>query len=168
MPTHRLKRTLAWLVGYRRLQVRYERRADILLGLVQLACVLICLNALQQSKAYPPSGRSEDDSGLADGGERGRLPRDQLQRHLVVAAGQVAHVGDRLGPDDRHRVAGPQQPAAARRAVSSSATGTGTDDQPRARSATTGATIWRSWSPRTNGRPVARARSTRCIHRSQL
>ena len=51
MPTHRLKRTLAWLVGYRRLQVRYERRADILLGLVQLACVLICLNALQQSKA---------------------------------------------------------------------------------------------------------------------
>ena len=51
IPTHRLKRTLAWLVGYRRLQVRYERRADILLGLVQLACVLICLNALQQSKA---------------------------------------------------------------------------------------------------------------------
>jgi hypothetical protein len=51
MPTHRLKRTLAWLVGYRRLQVRYERRADILLGLVQLACVRIYLNALQQSKA---------------------------------------------------------------------------------------------------------------------
>jgi hypothetical protein len=24
--------SLAWLVGYRRLQVRYERRADILLG----------------------------------------------------------------------------------------------------------------------------------------
>jgi hypothetical protein len=44
-------RSLAWLVGYRRLQMRYERRADILLGLVQLACVLICLNALQQSKA---------------------------------------------------------------------------------------------------------------------
>jgi IS5 family transposase len=46
-----VERSLAWLVGYRRLQVRYERRADILLGLVQLACVLICLNALQQSKA---------------------------------------------------------------------------------------------------------------------
>jgi hypothetical protein len=56
MPTHRLKRTLAWLVGYRRLQVRYERRADILLELVQLACVRIYLNALQQSKAYPPPG----------------------------------------------------------------------------------------------------------------
>ena len=45
-----VERSLAWLVGYRRLQVRYERRADILLGLVQLACVLIWLNALQQSK----------------------------------------------------------------------------------------------------------------------
>jgi hypothetical protein len=28
-----VERSLAWLVGYRRLQVRYERRADILLGL---------------------------------------------------------------------------------------------------------------------------------------
>jgi hypothetical protein len=27
---------LAWLVGYRRLRVRYERRADILLGFLQL------------------------------------------------------------------------------------------------------------------------------------
>jgi hypothetical protein len=32
-------------VSYRRLQVRYERRADILLGFVQLACALICLNS---------------------------------------------------------------------------------------------------------------------------
>ena len=42
-------RSLAWLVGYRRLQMRYERRADILLGLVQLACALICLNSLNQT-----------------------------------------------------------------------------------------------------------------------
>jgi IS5 family transposase len=46
-----VERSLAWLVGYRRLQVRYERRADILTALLQLACALICLNALQQSKA---------------------------------------------------------------------------------------------------------------------
>jgi IS5 family transposase len=46
-----VERSLAWLVGYRRLQVRYERRADIVLGLVQLACVLICLNSLNQSQA---------------------------------------------------------------------------------------------------------------------
>jgi hypothetical protein len=38
-------------VGYRPLQVRYERRADILLGLVQLACALSCLNSLNQAKA---------------------------------------------------------------------------------------------------------------------
>jgi IS5 family transposase len=41
-----VERSLAWLVGSRRLQVRYERCADIVLGLVQLACVLICLNSL--------------------------------------------------------------------------------------------------------------------------
>jgi hypothetical protein len=38
-----IERSLAWLVGYRRVQVRYERRADLLLGLVYLACALICL-----------------------------------------------------------------------------------------------------------------------------
>ena len=43
-----VERSLAWLVGYRRLQVRYERRADIVLGFVQLACVLICLNSLSR------------------------------------------------------------------------------------------------------------------------
>jgi len=45
-----VERSLAWLVGYRRLQVRYERRADLLLGLTQLACALICLNSLSQPK----------------------------------------------------------------------------------------------------------------------
>jgi IS5 family transposase len=43
-----VERSLAWLVGYRRLQVRYERRAAIVLGFVQLACVLICLNSLSR------------------------------------------------------------------------------------------------------------------------
>jgi IS5 family transposase len=43
-----VERSLAWLVGYRRLQVRYERRADILLGLMQLACSLICLKSLNR------------------------------------------------------------------------------------------------------------------------
>ena len=46
-----VERSLAWLVGYRRLQVRYERRADILLGFLHLACALICLNTMQQSMA---------------------------------------------------------------------------------------------------------------------
>jgi len=38
------ERSLAWLVGYRRLQVRHEQRSDILLGFLQLACALICRN----------------------------------------------------------------------------------------------------------------------------
>ena len=46
-----VERSLAWLVGYRRLQVRYERRADILLGFLYLACALICFNSLNQSNA---------------------------------------------------------------------------------------------------------------------
>ena len=45
-----VERSLAWLVGYRRLQVRYERRADILLGFVHLACALLCLKQLNQPK----------------------------------------------------------------------------------------------------------------------
>jgi transposase len=40
-----VERSLAWLVGYRRLQVRYERRADVLLGFLYLACALICLKS---------------------------------------------------------------------------------------------------------------------------
>jgi hypothetical protein len=41
-----IERSLAWLVGYRRLQLRYERHADILLGFLHLACALICLKSL--------------------------------------------------------------------------------------------------------------------------
>jgi len=43
-----VERSLAWLVSYRRLQVRYEQCADILLGFVHLACALICLNSLNR------------------------------------------------------------------------------------------------------------------------
>jgi IS5 family transposase len=50
-----VQRSLAWLVGYRRLQVRYQRRADILLGFVHLACALICLKSLDGPKAAPRS-----------------------------------------------------------------------------------------------------------------
>jgi transposase len=45
-----VERSLAWLVGYRRLQVRYERRADILLGFLYLACALICLKHLNRAQ----------------------------------------------------------------------------------------------------------------------
>jgi hypothetical protein len=38
----------AWLHAFRRLRTRYERRADIHLGLLQLACALICHRRLAQ------------------------------------------------------------------------------------------------------------------------
>jgi transposase len=45
-----VERSLVWLVGCRRLQVRYQRRAHVLLGFLHLACAVICL------KAHSPSG----------------------------------------------------------------------------------------------------------------
>jgi hypothetical protein len=44
------ERSLAWLVGSQRLRVRYERRADILLGFLHLACALIRLKSLNRPK----------------------------------------------------------------------------------------------------------------------
>jgi IS5 family transposase len=45
-----VERSLAWLVGYRRLQIRYERRADILVAFLHLACALIYLKSLNRTK----------------------------------------------------------------------------------------------------------------------
>ncbi len=42
-------RSLAWLLGCRRLGVRYERRADVLQALLHLACALTCLRFLGPS-----------------------------------------------------------------------------------------------------------------------
>ena len=41
-----VERTLAWLNRYRRLTVRYEKRADIHEAFLHLGCSLICLNYL--------------------------------------------------------------------------------------------------------------------------
>jgi transposase len=43
-----IARTLAWLNRYRRLTIRYERRADIHQAFLTLGCCLICANALEQ------------------------------------------------------------------------------------------------------------------------
>jgi transposase len=42
-----VERTLAWMARYRRLLVRYERRADIHEAFLCLGCVLICLCCAQ-------------------------------------------------------------------------------------------------------------------------
>ncbi len=44
-----VERTLSWLNHYRRLKVRYERRADIHQAFLELGCALICWNHVQQS-----------------------------------------------------------------------------------------------------------------------
>ena len=43
-----IERTLAWLNRYRRLTVRYERRADIHHAFLTLGCALICFTTLQK------------------------------------------------------------------------------------------------------------------------
>jgi transposase len=43
-----IERTFAWLNQFRRLRLRYEKRADMHKALLSLACVLICWNFLQR------------------------------------------------------------------------------------------------------------------------
>jgi IS5 family transposase len=43
-----IERTGAWLGGFRRLPVRYERCSERFYALAMLACSVICFNALQQ------------------------------------------------------------------------------------------------------------------------
>lgn len=43
-----VERTLAWLGCYRRLAIRYERRADIHEAFLKLGCALVCFNRLRR------------------------------------------------------------------------------------------------------------------------
>lgn len=43
-----VERTLSWLNRYRRLKVRYERRADVHQAFLDLGCALICWNQVQR------------------------------------------------------------------------------------------------------------------------
>ena len=43
-----IERTGAWLGGWRRLRIRYERSSERFYALAMLACTVICFNALQQ------------------------------------------------------------------------------------------------------------------------
>jgi transposase len=46
-----VERSLSWLLGFRRLGVRYERRGDLLQGLLHLACAILCLHFLPSAAA---------------------------------------------------------------------------------------------------------------------
>ena len=52
-----VERTQDWLLGCRRLDVRYERRANLLQGLLHLACALICLRFLVPVTGLPSVGQ---------------------------------------------------------------------------------------------------------------
>ena len=43
-----VERTFAWLAQFRRLDVRYERRADIHMALSKLACAIICIRQIRR------------------------------------------------------------------------------------------------------------------------
>jgi transposase len=44
-----VERTLSWLHQFRRLRIRYERRADIHQAFLTLGCAFICHRSLQSS-----------------------------------------------------------------------------------------------------------------------
>lgn len=44
-----VERTFSWLHQFRRLRVRYERRADIHQAFLMLGCIVICLRRLNES-----------------------------------------------------------------------------------------------------------------------
>jgi transposase len=46
-----VERTFAWLNQFRRLRIRYEKRADIHEAFLALGCVLICWRFLSGSKS---------------------------------------------------------------------------------------------------------------------
>ena len=47
-----VERTISWLHQYRRLRVRYERRADIHEAFLQIAGCLICLKLLNAEESF--------------------------------------------------------------------------------------------------------------------
>ena len=43
-----IEQTGAWLGGFRRLRIRYERSSERFYALAMLACSVVCFNTLQQ------------------------------------------------------------------------------------------------------------------------
>ena len=46
-----MERTIAWVLAFRRLTVRYDRHAASVLAFLHLACTLICLRFLRRAEA---------------------------------------------------------------------------------------------------------------------
>lgn len=67
-----VERAFAWLHQFKRLRTRYERRAELHQGLLELACSLICLRRLRtasrsgQLATLNHPGRTSFRSGCSD------------------------------------------------------------------------------------------------------
>jgi hypothetical protein len=57
-----VERTFAWLNQFRRLRVRYEKRADIHEAFLALACALVCWSVLQKARGGPLQRHDSVDS----------------------------------------------------------------------------------------------------------
>ena len=53
-----VERTFAWLNQFRRLRVRYEKRADLHEAFLSLGCILICWNFLSAARSMNFPGKS--------------------------------------------------------------------------------------------------------------
>ena len=61
-----VERAFAWLHQFKRLRIRYERRADLHQGLLELACSLMCLRRLRTARRYE---RSVEDDRIGECGD---------------------------------------------------------------------------------------------------
>jgi hypothetical protein len=74
-----VERSFAWLHQYRRLRVRYERRADIHEALLTIGCCLICFKQLQAAESLR-KGFLEVRPSLRPSDHPTRAPYSGLER----------------------------------------------------------------------------------------
>lgn len=91
-----VERTLAWLARFRRLTIRYERRADLHFAFTNLACALICRLAGELDPATP-TGEPVDIAHDAHGGSHlitiGDAAALHHQARATLSAGIDTHDG---------------------------------------------------------------------------
>jgi len=120
-----VERSPPWLVGYRRLQVRYERRVDVLVAFLCLACALIYLKSQNQPKAESVSERGEG-MVVAHGPEVASAAVRKGRRMGSTAAACMAWVWSRPSST---RTSQPSASSSARRSSSGAAVCTRTPPQ---------------------------------------
>ena len=88
-----IERTGAWLGGWRRLRIRYERSSERFYALAMLACAVICFNALHE----PHRSRS----GLSYLGRSGGWFREHIGRQELRASSGCSRIGLCAAPSNR-------------------------------------------------------------------